>query len=62
MNKIWANQLIAETMTWNEMPASRRSAVNKILLEKLESGEINAEKYEAITGEAAPEKEDTNNE
>lgn len=62
MNKIWANQLIAETMTWTGMPAYRRSSVKKILLEKLESGEINAEKYEAITGEAAPEKEDTDNE
>lgn len=62
MNKIWANQLIADTMKWAEMPASRRPAVKDILLQKLESGEISAEKYEAITGEAAPAKDDPDNE
>lgn len=62
MNKIWVNQLIAGTMAWTEMPASRRSAVKELLLEKLESGEINAEQYKSITGEEAPEKEETVNE
>lgn len=62
MNKIWANQLIAGTTTWAEMPAARRPEVTKILLERLKKGEINAEKYEAITGEATSVEEDTNNE
>ena len=52
MEKIWANRLIAGTKTWEEMPASRRAAVKKVLAERVESGEITAEQYKGITGEA----------
>lgn len=62
MNKIWVNQLIAGTKTWNEMPASRRSAVKEMLLEKLEKNEISKEQYESITGETTTEKEEPVNE
>lgn len=62
MNKIWVNRLIAGTNTWAEMPMSRRSAVKEMLLEKFKSGEISAEQYETITGEAAPEKEEQHKE
>lgn len=51
MNKIWANRLIAGTKTWDEMPASRQSAVKTILAERVEDGEITAERYKEITGE-----------
>lgn len=51
MNKIWANRLIAGTKTWDEMPASRQSAVKAILAERVEDGEITAEQYKEITGE-----------
>lgn len=51
MNKIWANRLIASTKTWDEMPASRQSAVKKILAERVEDNEISAERYKEITGE-----------
>lgn len=59
MNKIWVNQLIAGTKTWAEMPISRRKDVKEILAEKLRNGEINAEQYEAITGENAPVNEES---
>ena len=52
MDKIWANRLIAGTKTWAEMPASRRAGVKKVLAERVESGEITAEQYKNITGEA----------
>lgn len=51
MNVIWANRLIAGTKTWDEMPVSRQSAVKAILAERVESGEITAERYKEITGE-----------
>lgn len=52
MDKIWANRLIAGTKTWAEMPISRRVAVKKALAERVESGEITADDYKDITGEA----------
>lgn len=52
MDKIWSNRLIAGTKTWAEMPASRRTGVKKILAERVAEGEITADQYAAITGEA----------
>ena len=52
MDKIWANRLVAGTKTWAEMPASRRAGVKKVLAERVESGEITADQYKNITGEA----------
>ena len=52
MDKIWANRLIAGTKTWAEMPISRRVAVKKVLAAPVESGEITADDYKNITGEA----------
>lgn len=52
MDKIWANRLIAGTKTWAEMPASRRAGVKKILAGRVAEGEITADQYAAITGEA----------
>ena len=51
MDKIWANRLVAGTKTWAEMPASRRTAVKKILAERVEAGDITPEQYKEITGE-----------
>ena len=51
MNIIWANRLIAGTKTWAEMPISRRTGVKKILAERVNKGEITADKYKDITGE-----------
>lgn len=51
MDKIWANRLIAGTKTWAEMPASRRVGVKKVLDERVNKGEINAEQYRDITGD-----------
>lgn len=51
MNEIWANRLIAGTKTWAEMPASRQKAVKAILCNRVESNEITADQYKAITGE-----------
>ena len=53
MNNIWANRLIAGTKTWNEVPANRKDGVRAVLLERMASGIITAEKYNEITGEAA---------
>lgn len=52
MDKIWANRLIAGTKTWAEMPIIRRVAVKKVLAARVESGEITADDYKNITGEA----------
>lgn len=52
MDKIWANRLIAGTKTWAEMPAGRRTGVKKILAGRVAEGEITAEQYKDITGEA----------
>ena len=52
MNIIWANRLIAGTKTWAEMPISRRVAVKKVLAERVAEGEITADDYKNITGEA----------
>lgn len=50
MNKIWANQLIAGSITWDSMPVSRQAGVQTELAARVASGEITAEKYEEITG------------
>lgn len=50
MNKIWADRLIAGTKTWDEVPASRKPAVNDILLEYVAKGKITQQKYEEIVG------------
>ena len=52
MDKIWANRLVAGTKTWGEMPISRRVGVKKVLAERVAEGEITAEDYKNITGEA----------
>jgi hypothetical protein len=52
MDKIWANRLVAGTKTWEQVPASRKDAVLAELRSRVEDGEITAEKFEAITGEA----------
>ena len=52
MDKIWANRLIAGTKIWTEMPISRRVGVKKVLAERVAEGEITAEDYKNITGEA----------
>lgn len=51
MDKIWANRLVAGTKEWAEMPASRRTAVKKILTERVAEGEITPERYKEITRE-----------
>lgn len=51
MNAIWANRLIAGTKTWDEMPASRQKGVKAELADRVESGEITADRYKEITGE-----------
>ena len=51
MNIIWANRLIAGTKTWEEMPASRRAGVKKVLGGRVNKGEITAGDYKNITGE-----------
>ena len=52
MDKIWANRLVAGTKTWEEMPASRRPGVKRELAKRVAKGEITAEQYRDITGEA----------
>lgn len=51
MNKIWANRLIGDTKSWDEVPASRREGVKAELAQRVEIGAISAEKYAEITGE-----------
>ena len=50
MNRIWANRLEAGTKTWDECPASRKTAVDAILRQDVENGRITAERYTEITG------------
>lgn len=52
MNIIWANRLVAGTKTWAEMPASRRAGVKRELAKRVTEGEITADDYKDITGEA----------
>lgn len=51
MNKIWANRLIGGTKTWEQVPESRKASVLEELRNRVESGEITAERFEEITGE-----------
>jgi hypothetical protein len=50
MNRIWANRLEAGTKTWDECPASRKTAVDAILRQDVEDGKITQERYTEITG------------
>lgn len=54
MNEIWANRLIAGTKMWDEVPQSRKESVKIVLAERVESGAINPERFEEITGEDLP--------
>ena len=51
MNKIWANRLIACTYVWDSVPDYCRSGVKTELASRVEDGEINADRYEEITGQ-----------
>ena len=52
MNKIWANRLIAgDRFTWADVPASRKVGVLAELKNRVEVGEITAERFTEITGE-----------
>jgi hypothetical protein len=53
---IWANRLIAGTKTWADVPPVRREPVKEELRRRVEAGEITAERYEEITGEACEAK------
>ena len=53
MNKIWANRLIAGTKVWEDVPASRKSAVLDELRTRVENGEITIEQFTNITGETS---------
>ena len=50
-NKIWANRLIAGTQVWDSVPDYRKNGVKTELASRVEDGEINADRYEEITGE-----------
>lgn len=52
MNEIWTNRLIAGTQTWEKVPATRRETVKAILTQRVKDGQISAEHYAEITGEA----------
>lgn len=51
MAKIWANRIIGGTKVWEQVPASRKASVLEELRNRVESGEITAERFEEITGE-----------
>lgn len=52
MNEIWVNRLVAGTQSWEKVPATRREAVKAILAQRVKDGQISAEHYAEITGEA----------
>lgn len=52
MNEIWANRLIAGDKKWANVPVARKNAVKDVLKERVSHGEITAEQYQGITGEA----------
>ena len=47
MAKIWADRLINGTVTWAQVPASRKNAVRQILEDRVASGEITQEQMDA---------------
>ena len=51
MNEIWANRLVAGTKTWENVPASRKEAVKKVLAARVAENVISADRYKEITGE-----------
>ena len=52
MVKIWANCLIAGTMTWEQVKAERREAVDAELKRRVTDGLISEDDYKRITGQA----------
>lgn len=50
MNEIWANRLVAGTKMWKDVPDSRKSAVKRELLSRVENGIITETDYQQITG------------
>lgn len=52
MNEIWANRLVAGTKAWENVPASRKNGVKTVLAGRVEQGEITADQYSEIVGEA----------
>ena len=51
MVKIWANCLIAGTMTWDQVKAERRSAIDEELKMRVTDGLISEDDYKRITGQ-----------
>lgn len=51
MSVIWANRLIAETKTWDEVPDERVAGVKVELQKRVAAGKLTAERYAEITGE-----------
>lgn len=51
MYKIWANRLVAGTQTWDAVPEIRKEGVLAELRERVEKGEITAERLSEILGE-----------
>ena len=51
MVKIWANCLIAGTMTWDQVKAERRSAIDEELKMHVTDGLISEDDYKRITGQ-----------
>ena len=51
VNEIWVNRLVAGTQTWEKVPATRREAVKAILAQRVNDGQISAERFAEITGE-----------
>ena len=52
MHKIWANCLIAGTMTWDQVKPERLQAVDDELKRRIAAGIISEDDYKRITGKA----------
>lgn len=52
MNRVWANRLEAGDKTWDNVPSSRKAAVEVILREDTSKGVnfMTPERFESITG------------
>ena len=51
MVKIWANCLIAGTMTWEQVKPERREPVDEELKRRVTDGLISKDDYKHITGQ-----------
>lgn len=51
MNKLYANKIVAGSLTLNDVPASRKQGVIAILREYLEQERITQEQFEQFTHE-----------